>query len=556
MIMYDLIFRNGFVIDGTGAPWFRADVGVEGGRIAEVGKLSASKADRVIDATGLVVSPGFIDIHGHSEVSFLRFPKCESYIYQGVTTQLTCTCGTSGSGPLRGLAYERASFPEGVEPWRTLSEYMERFREVGVSMNGVFLVGHGTVRIGVMGFENRAPTGDEMDEMKALYAETMEQGAFGMSTGLMYIPQNYADTDEIVEVAKVVAGYGGFLTNHTRRRGFEWGDRPLPERHENFVVPWVDTKVDAILETIEIGRRAGIPVHISHMKASGSVNWGKMRGYLKMIDEARKRGVDITVDTCYPPYKARAASLTHQLPTWVGAAARGRRGGTEGLRELLKDPETRARIKEELKLHMEGHQREESWEETLILTVDLEKNRDLIGKSYAEAAAMRGKEPADWCLDSIAEGENAGGVAFIIGDEDLLTIARYPFSMICSDSRVTNTSDKTGTHPRTYGTFPRLLRRYVREEGVLRWEEAIHKITGLPARRLGLWDRGIIQPGNWADLTVFDPIGITDKATFQDPIQYSEGILYLTVNGVLTIDEGRHTGATAGKPLRRQPRAA
>jgi N-acyl-D-amino-acid deacylase len=442
------------------------------------------------------------------------------------------------------------NFPKGVKPWHTLSEYMVRFKEVGVSMNGVFLVGFGTVRKGVIGDENRSPTNDELDEMKTLIAQTMQEGAFGMSTGLMYPPQNYAETSEVIECAKVVAKYGGFYATHTRRRGYEWGDRPLPEYLDNFVVPWVDTKVEAIRETIKIGEKAGLPVHMSHFKAAGKVNWGKMKTYLAMIDDARRRGIDVTIDTCYPPYKARGAGLTHQLPTWVSAAAKGKGGGLEAIRALLKDPETRARIKKELKRHMEGHQKEESWDDQLILRVNLGKNNDLIGKTVAEAAKMRDMEPVDFALDSIAEGETAGGVAFIIGDEDLQTVAKYPFSMICSDSGPTNTTVKTFGHPRIYGTFPRFLRVYVREQNILKWEQAIHKITGLPASRLGLWDRGIIRPGNWADITTFDPIRIQDNATYQNPVQYSEGVQYVMVNGVLTMDGGKHTGAAAGQPLK------
>jgi len=545
MVLHDLIFKNGFVIDGTGAPWFKADVGIKDGRIVQVGRLPSSTADRVINATGLVVCPGFIDMHTHSDSTFLRFPKCESRIYQGITTDVACNCGTSASGPLVGIALERARFPDGIKPWRTLGEYMERFKEVGVSVNAVFLVGFGTVRIGVIGYENMAPTKDELDQMKALVAQTMEEGAFGMSAGLQYPPQNYAETSEVIECAKVVSECGGFYTTHTRRRGYEWGDRPLPEYLDNFVVPWVDTKAEAIREAIRIGEEASLPVHIAHFKATGKVNWGKMKAYLAMIDDARRRGIDVTIDTCYPPYTARGGIFQHQLPAWIDAQAEA----AGGLKELLKDPVMKAQVRRELIIHMEGHQREEGWEDELILSVDSEEDKDLIGKTVAEAAKMRNREPIDFAISVLAEGKGINGISFVIGEEDLMAVTKYPFSMICSDSSATNTTVKRGSHPRVYGTFPRFLRIYVREQGVLRWEEAIHKITGLPASRLGLWDRGFIRPGNWADIAVFDPIKIRDNATYEDPVQYSEGILYLTVNGVLTIDEGRHTGITAGKPL-------
>lgn len=543
--MYDLLFKNGFIIDGTGAPWFKGDIAVKNKKIADMGVLDSSDADRVIDVSGFVVSPGFIDIHSHSDRTFFEYPLCESRVYQGITTDVVGNCGISYCGPLTEKNLEFIDFPDDVDPWHSLSEYRKRFKEIGISMNAVPLLGFGTVRKGILGYDNRAPTNDEIRKMKKLIAQAMEEGAFGMSTGLMYPPQNFAKTSEVIKCAKTVAQYNGIYTTHIRRRGFEWGDRPLLKDLQNFVVPWAETTREAIREAIKIGEEAHIPVHISHLKATGEMNWGKMDSYLKMIEAARKRGVDVTFDTCYPPYKTRAGIFTHQLPAWI----LGKAYAEGGLSKLMKDPAMKERIKKALKKHMEGSQREETWKDQLILRANSEEDKPLIGKTVQEAAEMRGKEPLEFALDAIAEDRGIEGISFVINEEDLLAKATHPFSMICSDSAPTNTTDKEFKHPRYYGTFTRWLRLYVREKQVLTWEEAIHKITGLPATRLGLWNRGTLRPGNWADITIFDPVNIRDNATYQSPIQLSEGVEYLVINGVLTIKNGNHTEATPGKVL-------
>ena len=386
--------------------------------------------------------------------------------------------------------------------------------------------------------------------MKAMVAQGMEDGAFGISTGLMYPPQSYAQTNEVVELAKVAANYGGIYCSHIRRRGYEWGERPLPEYLDNFIVPYIDTWLEAVLETIEIGKEANIPVQISHLKATGRCHWGQMNQMLyETIDGARRRGIDVTVDTDYPPNTWVMCSFSHQLPTWLYRAAKGEKGGLNAMIEKLKDPEIRERAKRDMKVIMEGPGAEWGWDEQKIFYVNLEKNRDLMGKSIAEATEMRGyNDLADFVIDSLIEGEMGQGGGFGISDEDMVTIARYPFTMFCSDCRVAST-DIPFSHTKTFETFPKLLRTFVRERRIISWEEAIRKLTAGPAAKIQLYDRGLIKPGMWADIVAFDPIQLRELATFEKPVQYSEGIECVAVNGVLTIDEGKHTGARAGKCL-------
>ncbi|RLI23020.1 D-aminoacylase, partial [Candidatus Bathyarchaeota archaeon] len=501
--------------------------------------------------------PGFIDIHAHSELAYFTYPKAESKVKQGVTTELNCNCGISPTGPLKGLALDELKSRVDLKAarkldfrieWRTLEEYTKLLEKRGVSVNCAFQVGFGTVRVSVMGYDNREPTKDELDEMKALVAQGMEEGAFGLSTGLKCAPQNFAKTDEIVELAKVAAEYGGIYSTHRRRRGYEWGRppiRPLPE--ENFLIPLLDTPFESTREAIEIGKRAKIPVHIVHYKLPGKRLWGRVKEELRMISDARKRGIDVTLDTSYP-YNAKGADLAW-IPTWAMAE------GTKKLIERLKgDQKFRERLKKEVKENMEGFNAEYGWEDSLILDVKLEKNKDLIGKSAAEAARIRGKDPCDLWFDLLIEGEDIWGVAFAMSEDDLREVIRYPYTMISSDASVTEPVETAVSrhHPREYAVFPRFIRKYVIEENLLTMEEAVRRITSAPASRLGLMDRGLIRPGFWADIVVFDPINLREKATYKDPVQYPEGIEYVIVNGVITVEKGKHTGALAGKPLKHQ----
>jgi N-acyl-D-amino-acid deacylase len=541
--MWDYLLKNGFVVDGTGAPWYRADVAIEGEKIADINAgLPASKADTVLDAEGMVVAPGFIDMHSHSELPFIAYPTADSMAHQGVTTQFTCQCGTSGSGPLQGealkLVKERAKKEWGVDvDWTTLNEYMERFKRQGCSINGAFQVGHGTVRLCVMGWENRAPTKSELKEMKTLVAQTMEEGAFGLSTGLMYTPGNFSETEEIVELAKVVAKYGGIHTSHRRRRG--WVNEPRGGR--DFIVTTIDSGRWSIQEVIRIGEEGGLPTTWSHAKACGRVNWGEALGdWLKDIDFARRRGVDVGIDVY--PWIYRGAGF-FGFPNWA------EEGGREKLVERLKDPEIGREIRSICNHYMESLIAEESWDDSIILYAG-EGNDDLIGRSYAEAAKTRGVEPIDLVIQSYINGEPIRSIGQAMSEEDLKTILKHPLTMVSTDGSALPLNYPRMVHPRNFGTFPKILRKYVREERVLTLEEAVRKMTSAGAAKLGLMDRGILRPEFCADITVFDPLNVREKATYFEPKQLPEGFEYVFVNGVLTIEHDEHTGALAGKALK------
>jgi len=540
--MWDYLIKNGFVVDGTGAPWYRADVAIANGKIADINThLSASMAENIIDAKGLVVAPGLIDMHSHSELPFIAYPTADSMVHQGVTTQFTCQCGTSGSGPLKGAALEdirEDAKRYGIEVnWTTLTEYMHRFERQGCSINGAFQVGQGTIRLCVMGWENRAPTNDELKEMKSLVAQTMKEGAFGLSTGTMYPPGNFAETEEIIELCKVVKKYGGIHTSHIRRLGFE----NEPRGGRDFIVRIIDSQFWAIRECIRIGEEAGIPTTWSHAKAMGKVNWGEpLKGWLNEVEFARRTGVDVGIDVY--PWTYRGA-LVRGIPTWA------HEGGPEKFIERLKDPETKRKIRDILNTNMSSIVAEHTWDTALILSTS-EEDKDLIGKTIAEAAKIRGMEPVDLYLDRLIKGKPLGGHGQAMSEDDMITILKHPLSMVSTDGSALPADYPKKVHPRNFGTFPKILRKYVREERVLTLEEAIRKMTSAGAIRLGLIDRGLIRPNFWADVTIFDPLNVKEQATYLDPIRLPMGIEYVFVNGVLTIEHDSHTGALAGKPLK------
>ena len=525
--MQDILIKNVRVIDGTGAPWFHGEVFVKDGKIAAVAKKVEATASRVIDGQGLVLAPGFIDSHSHSDTNWFLDPRGESKIRQGVTTEVTGQCGESGA-PKRlddqdAGQTEAAQGDAKMPTWSSFDEYLTALSRNGVGVNLAALVGHGTVRIAGMGYDDRRPTPDEMARMKEYMKEAMEAGAFGFSSGLIYPPSAYASTDELVELAKVVASYGGIYATHMR--------------NEELAL------LQSVNEAIEIGHRAGIPVHISHHKACDKRAWGQVKQSLAMIDEARRHGVDVTADQY--PYVATATGLSAIIPSWAHD------GGPKALLARLKDPEVGAALKSKVELD----QGDDGWYRLMITDVKSEKNKACEGKRMTEIAAMWGIPPVEAAWRLLCEEElEVGYVRFAMCEDDVKTVMKHPCVMIGSDAsaRAIDGPLSTGSpHPRAFGTFPRVLGKYCREEGLFPLETAVYKMTGLPAWRLGLWDRGLVRPGMAADLVLFDPDKVIDTATFENPKQYPVGIECVIVNGEVVIENGQHTGAIAGKVLRR-----
>ncbi len=517
--MFDLIIRNGKVIDGTGNAWFYGDVAVQGEKIVEVGRLSTQAAKRVIDASGLVVAPGFIDSHSHSDSNLLNNGRAASKIYQGVTTEVIGQCGTSAAPRAAGEGEDEAAAKDAR--WTSMDDYLNLLTEQGVAVNVIPLIGHGNLRRIVMGMANRQATPAELEAMCQLAELAMQQGAFGFSSGLIYPPSAYAGTAELIEIAKTVAAYGGIYATHMRNEG--------------------NRLMESVKEALTIGEQAGIPVHISHHKATGEANWGKVRESLALIDAQRAAGQDITLDQY--PYIASSTGLRSIIPQWAHA------DGPEAMRQRLLDPDTGARIREE----MQASQRR--WDAIVVSRCFLEENKQFEGKNLEEIGAMTGQAPLEAAISLLlAEDFRTRMVRFSMCEEDVEYVMRHPLVMIGSDSGALTAGPgaQGKPHPRAYGTFPRVLGHYVRERQVLTLEEAIRKMTGLAAARFQLWDRGLLRPGCYADITIFDPETIRDEATFTDPHRYATGIHYVLVNGQLALEQGGQTEVLAGQVLRRQ----
>ncbi len=522
---FDTLIVNGRVVDGAGNPWYKADVGITGESISAIGKLHDSGAGRIIDAEGLVVAPGFIDIHGHSSYSVLIDPRVESKVRQGVTTEVSGNCGTSPapmSGAVREYreAFMRPQLPEGFDlDWETMGEYLDKIDERGAAFNVVPLVGQGSVRQNVMGFEDRQPTKGELEEMRDLIAGALKDGAWGMSSGLVTTPSCYADTDELTELAKVVAEHHGVYYIHLRGES--------------------ETLFKALDEAFEIGRRSGGSLEIVHFKTSGRDNWGNTEEGLRKIEEARAQGMDITIDQY--PYIASSISLSALIPPWA------HEGGNDRLLERLRDPKVRRRIKE-------GPARFANELDDVLISF-AKNNPDYEGKRVTEIASMEDKDPMDAVFDLLlAENAQAGMVSFGMSEEDVERVMCSPYMMVCSDGLGVSPSgvhNRGKPHPRYYGAFPRVLSRYVREKGVLSLQEAVRKMTSLPAQRIGLRDRGLLREGFKADVVLFDPETVNDEATFTDPHRFPKGIPYVMVNGGLVVDGGDQTGELPGQVLRK-----
>jgi N-acyl-D-amino-acid deacylase len=530
---YDILIRNGRVIDGTGSPWYAADVGIRDGRIAAIGRLADAPARRTIDAHEMVVAPGFIDMLGQSELTILVNPHLPSKIYQGITTEIT---GEGGSiAPLTDalVKADRVEYQHyGVQPtWRTFRDYFSRLRKQGMGINLASYVGATQVRRVVLGDDNRAPSPAELERMKTLVREAMHDGAVGLSSSLQYTPAPYATTEELIALASEAAKLGGIYASHIRNEG--------------------DSIADALDEAFRIGREARIPVEIWHLKAAGKANWGRMPEIVRRIEQARHSGIDVTADTY--AYLAGFNSFSAIIPPWVHD------GGDRKLIERLKDPATRARIRKEMETPSSEWNNE--WQQVtgpesiIVGAVQNPKLVPLQGKTIAEIAKLWNKDPIDTVFDLLIEDEAFTEVAmFIMSESDVTLALQQPWVSICNDSQGTAIDGLLGKehpHPRAYGTFPHVLRKYVREEKKLTLEDAIRKFTALAAQKMRFSDRGVLKAGMWADVVVFDPETIRDLATFDNPNQLSEGMRFVMVNGVPVIDEGKLTNALPGKVLDR-----
>jgi N-acyl-D-amino-acid deacylase len=524
--MFDLIFHKAKIVDGTGNPFFYGDVGIEGDKITAVGDLSTMSAKRTINVDGMVLAPGFIDLHTHSDFTLPLTPRADSMVRQGVTTQLVGNCGFSPFPILpenAELMTKSSSFLGGGGlswDWNTAAEYMSMLDALPLAANVACQVGHCAIRMMVMGYDNREPTPAELIRMEQLVAQAFEDGVFSLSSGLIYVPGTYCKTDELIALAKVAAKYNGFYSSHIRGEG--------------------ETLLDAVNEAITIGRSAGTPVQLSHHKAAGKRNWGKVEKSLALLDEARGRGEDVLADQY--PYVAGSTTLAAILPTWVSE------GGEGLMRERLANPESRQKIMDE----MLNGKAEFSPDTIMISAISPGDNQKYEGKMLTEIAAERNEPILDAAFHLLtSEPKGVQMITFAMSEEDVKRVMQHPSVAVASDGWTLTPKAGGKPHPRSYGTFVRVLGKYVREENVIGLSEAVRKMTSLPAQRLRRYDLGLIRPGCTADLVVFNPDTVQDKGTFADPHQFCEGVHYVVVNGQIVIENDEDTGAIAGKVFRR-----
>ncbi|MGC2496218.1 MAG: D-aminoacylase [Acidobacteriaceae bacterium] len=529
---FDIVIVHGHIIDGTGSPWYSGDIGIRAGHIAAIGDLAALPRSRTIDAHGDVVAPGFIDMLGQSELTMLVDPRLPSKIYQGITTEVT---GEGDSvAPLndRMIAADRAGYDHlKITPdWRTMGQYFARIEKQGMGINLASYVGATSVRRMVLGDGDVQPSAAQLEQMEGLVRQAMQDGAVGLSTALQYAPAPYAKTDELIALARVAAQYGGIYASHIRSEG--------------------DGETAAIAEAIRIGREAHIPVEIWHLKTAGKNNWGKMPQIVAQIDAARASGVDISANTY--AYTAWFNTFSAFIPPWAHD------GGDAALIQRLKDPATRARIRHDM---MDPHgDWDNEWQEIPgpeAVEIAVVQNPALVplqGKTLKDVAALWHEDPIDALCDILIKDNAFTSVAvFGMSEPDVELALKQPWVSIDNDSQGTSPEGLLGEehpHPRAYGTFPRILRKYVREEHVLTLPDAIRKFTALPAQRMRFTDRGVLKQGMAADVVIFDPVTIRDLATYEKPNQLSQGMEWVLVNGVPVIDGGRMTGALPGKVLR------
>lgn len=526
--MYDIVIKDAEVFDGTGAPGFPADLGIAGDRVAAVGRIADPGRARVIDGRGLAAAPGFVDIHSHSDYHLLLNPRSDSSVRQGVTTEIGGNCGYAAA-PIWGpwLADRAQSYKAVYDlplDWRHVGEYFARLTRVGISVNYGHLIGHNTLRGSAMGGADRAPKAEELAAMVEGVRRGMADGALGVSTGLVYSPACFARTDEVVALCATARESGGIFATHMRSEG--------------------DGLLEAIAEVIEVAERARIPLQISHLKTSGPRNWEKLDRAIALIDGARARGLDVTCDRY--PYTAANTGLQAMLPRW------GIEGDKAAQRARLKDPEARRRLTEEV---LAQHPEPDYFDRVMISDVTQAWNRSYTGLRVGQAAAKAGKPPMEFVLDLLWDESNmVDAIYFSMSEDNLRTILRKPYVMIGSDSgcRAHYGPLSKGTpHPRTFGTFARVLGHYARDERLFDLPTAIRRMTWDPGRRLGLTARGRLRPGAFADIVLFDPGRVADRATYEAPIAYPDGVPWVLVNGQVVVESGEHTGARPGRPLLR-----
>lgn len=525
------IIVGGTIVDGSGNPGYQANVLIDGDKIVEIGNITPADDMKVIDATGLVVAPGFIDTHSHSDLQLLVEPEILPKIMQGITTEVLGQDGIS-----------MAPLPKQyISPWRknlagldgdsddidwtyeNTANYLKMVEKAGPGLNECYLVPHGNIRMEAMGLDNRQPTEEELQKMRDITRREMEAGAVGLSTGLIYMPCAYGESKEIIEMCKVVAEYDGLFVIHQRSEA--------------------DTILDSMEEVIHIGRESGVRIHYSHFKVCGKKNWDKVDKVVELLERAQKEGIRVSFDQY--PYVAGSTMLGVILPPWVHD------GGTDKVLERLAEPELRKKMVYDMEHGIPG------WDNFVefagldgifVTSVKHKKNEDAVGLSLTQLGKLRGKDPYEATFDLLLEEENAVGMVDFYGTEEhVQRFMKRPEMNACTDGLLGGKP-----HPRVYGAFPRILGKYVREDGALTLEEAIYKMTKKPADTFHIVDRGQVKPGYYADLTIFDKDTIIDKGTFTDPIQYPEGIAYVMVNGSVTVDHGKHTGNRTGKVLRKQ----
>jgi N-acyl-D-amino-acid deacylase len=527
---FDVIIRNGTVYDGAGRPPLKADVGIKADHIVAVGNLSRATAPTIVDARGLAVAPGFINMLSHSESSLIADARSLGEIKQGVTTQIF---GEGSMGPLNDQMKRRIRESQGdvkydIE-WTTLAEYLNYLEKRGISQNVASFIGATTVREYVIGLEDKPPTPEQLDQMRELVRREMEAGALGVTTALIYPPAFFAKTDELIELCKVAAKYKGKYTVHMRSEG--------------------NQLIEAVEETIRISREAGLPAEIYHLKASGAANWPKMDQVIRMIEDARRQGLKITADMYN--YTAGGTGLDASMPPWVFD------GGREAAYKRLQDPATRQKIAEAVRTPTNEWENlyllAGSPDRILLASFKSEALKPLTGKTLSEVAKMRGKDPVETIMDLVLEDRSRiGTIYFLMSEDNIKKQIRQPWVSFGSDAASIAPEGaylKSSAHPRAYGNFARLLGKYVREEKVISLAEAVRRLSGLPATNLGLDHRGFLQPGMFADVVVFDPQTIADRATFENPHQFAVGVRHVFVNGVQVLKDGEHTGAKPGHAL-------